>query len=395
MRLHYSILTACLLGWVALGCQSQEKAKPAAAVSTPPKDTVVVLKPYSNLQYVRTEEVMAEPGTKSVVFEPSKKRLYAMNLEGMSVAEYNRASRKISQVYRFDRTKGTGWDYERNRPISSWEEKPVEAWITNNGRMLWVSLHNAGGIVGIRIDSVDKNKGGPVKSKRIQVENATGQKTPIDVPFYATGETPKVIISTADDKQLLVSNWHSKTISVLDLSPEHPYAQLKKDLRVPAIPRGMVSDPVRKKTFVAIMGSTSLGVINESTWTLDTILRISGSPRHILRDSSGRLFVSYNSQARLVCLDPDTGKTLFSISTAAQPRTIVLSQNQQFVFVTGYSSNKLEVYKIYNDRFEQVASLNCPGHPVGVDLYEDNNKIEAWVCSYQGGKLRVFSFDKK
>jgi DNA-binding beta-propeller fold protein YncE len=93
-------------------------------------------------------------------------------------------------------------------------------------------------------------------------------------------------------------------------------------------------------------------------------------------------------------LDPTTGKTRFSIATAAQPRTIALSKNQAFVFVTGYSSNKLEVFKITDSHFERVASLNCPGHPVGVDLYEDNDKIEAWVCSYQGGKLHIFSFDK-
>lgn len=163
---------------------------------------------------------------------------------------------------------------------------------------------------------------------------------------------------------------------------------------MPDIPRGMVSDPIRKKTYVAIMGGTSLAVLNETNWTRDTILPISGSPRHILRDSSGRLLVSYNAQARLACLDPDNGKTLFSIGTAAQPRTIALSRNQQFVFVTGYSSNKLEVYKIFSDRFEKVASLPCPGHPVGVDLYEDNTHIEAWVCSYLGGNIHIFSFQK-
>ncbi len=318
-----------------------------------------------------------------------------MNLEGMSVAEFDRATRRPLRTYRFEKTKAKGWDYSANRPIDSWEEKPVEAWLTNQDRLLWVSLHNASGVVAIRVDSLDKNTANTEKVKRITVTDSLGKTTNITVPIFITGATPKVIISTPDEENLLVSNWHEKTISVLDLIKNSPYARVNKHIPVPGIPRGMVSDPIRKKSYIAIMGGTSLAVIDESRWEIDKILPISGSPRHILRDTAGRLIVSYNAQARLACLDPDNGKTLFSISTAAQPRTIALSQNQQFVFVTGYSSNKLEVYKLLSDRFEKVASLSCPGHPVGVDLYEDNEKIEAWVCSYLGGNIRIFTFQKK
>ena len=40
-------------------------------------------------------------------------------------------------------------------------------------------------------------------------------------------------------------------------------------------------------------------------------------------------------------------------------------------------------------------SLPCKGKPVGVDIYEDENKLEAWVCNYVGGNLKVFTFRKK
>lgn len=40
-------------------------------------------------------------------------------------------------------------------------------------------------------------------------------------------------------------------------------------------------------------------------------------------------------------------------------------------------------------------SINCPGKPVGIDLYEDDSKIEAWVCNYVGGNLKVFTFEKQ
>jgi 6-phosphogluconolactonase (cycloisomerase 2 family) len=70
-------------------------------------------------------------------------------------------------------------------------------------------------------------------------------------------------------------------------------------------------------------------------------------------------------------------------------------QNHKFIFVTCYSSDFVDVYKINADNFEKVASLPCPGHPVGVDVYEDDNKLEAWVCSYSNGAINVYTFKKK
>ena len=86
---------------------------------------------------------------------------------------------------------------------------------------------------------------------------------------------------------------------------------------------------------------------------------------------------------------------LFSASTAAQPRTIILSKNQKFMFVTCYSSDTVQVFKINEKGFSKVISLPCKGHPVGVDIFEDNDKLEAWVCSYSNGSISVFSFKKK
>ncbi|MEI9912749.1 MAG: hypothetical protein WDO71_25770 [Bacteroidota bacterium] len=81
--------------------------------------------------------------------------------------------------------------------------------------------------------------------------------------------------------------------------------------------------------------------------------------------------------------------------THAQPRTIILSKNHKFLFVTCYSSDFVEVFKINNAGFTKIASLPCKGHPVGVDVFEDNTKLEAWVCSYSNGSISVFSFNKK
>ncbi len=365
-------------------------------------DTIArpVIKPYDEIKYEKTELLKAAPGTKSVLFNSDGSRLYAMNLEGMSIYEFDQASRKVVREFKFRPTKGTGWDYVKEKPISSFQEKPVEACFSHDDKILWVSLHNAEGIVPIKIDSFAANKK-PAELKqavkKITVAYpGTTRKDSFDVPLITTGKTPKIISRTADSKHLLVSNWHSYNVSVLEMNEnEYPFAKVISTVPVPAIPRGIAVDDNNSRSYVAIMGGASIRVINNSVWMKEDDIEVASNPRHIVIDSSGRLFVSYNRLAKVACIDGLSGKTLFSTSTNAQPRTIILSKNHKFLFVTCYSSDYVDVFKIKEDGFEKVASLPCKGHPVGVDIFENDEKLEAWVCSYSNGSISVFSFNKK
>lgn len=371
------------------------------AMDTIPADSVVkpVLPPYSNIVYEKTELLKAAPGTKSVLFNSNGSKLYAMNLEGMSIYEFDQPSRKVIREFKFKPTKGTGWDYTTDQPIPSYEEKPVEACLSHDDKLLWVSLHNAEGIVPIRVDDLAANRLEFNKKplKRITVRYPGREETDsFFVPLIKTGKTPKVISRTADNRHLLVSNWHSYTVSILEMdTTQFPAAKLVDTLPVVAIPRGVVVDDKRKKSYVAIMGGSIIDVINNETWEKEQPIQVVSNPRHLVIDTAGRLFISYNKLAKIACVEPSTGETLFTAETHAQPRTIILSKNQQFLFVTCYSSDFMDVYKIKETQFEKVASLPCKGHPVGVDIFEDSSKLEAWVCSYTNGSISVFSFKKK
>lgn len=364
-------------------------------------DTIVPvqLREYSEIIYDKKELLLAAPGTKSVLFNSNGSRLYAMNLEGMSIYEFDQPTRKVVKEFKFKPTKGTGWDYEKDKPISSYQEKPVEACLSHNDKLLWVSLHNAGGIVPIRVDSIEanlhsaKNK----QSKKITViYPETNEKDSFYVPLIKTGKTPKIISRTADSKYLLVSNWHSYNVSVLETdTTQYPYAKVISTIPVADIPRGIAVDDKNNRSFVAIMGGASIAVINNTAWMKESDMKVASNPRHIVMDTSGRIFVSYNKLAKIACIDASTGNTLFTASTAAQPRTIILSKNYKFLFATCYNSDMVEVFKISDTGFSRVISLPCKGHPVGVDIFEDDNKLEAWVCSYSNGSITVFNFTKK
>src|SRR5687768_5158485 len=301
-------------------------------------DTIRVLpslKPYTRLIFHKTEHIQAAPGTKSVLFNKTGQKLYAMNLEGMSIYEFDQASRLIQREFKFKPTEGTGWDYETNKPMPSFEEKPVEACLSHDDRLLWVSLHNAASIVPIPTEpiiSYREDTSTITKQKKIYIEyTGSAGKDSIQVPVIATGLTPKIIARTADSKHLLVSNWHSHSVSVLATdTAAFPYAKTVSTLPVSAKPRGIVVDDQRKKSYVAIMGGASITVINNDTWKKEADIPVASNPRHIVLTDSGRLLVSYNRLARIACIDPISRKTLFTAGTHAQPRTIALSKNNKF-----------------------------------------------------------------
>ena len=393
---------------IAVSCQNSGSTEPAETdtlKSLTVKDTVPsvpVLKPYSGLEYQKKEVVAAAPGTKSVIFNAAGNKLYAMNLEGMSVYEFDQASRKVVREFKFTPTRGMGWDYNKSRPIASFQEKPVEACLSHDDQILWVSLHNAEGIVPIWLNDFSKNKtpaGTPPEQKTKPVTviyPGTAKKDSFRVPLIETGKTPKVISRTADSKFLLVSNWHSRNNSVLEMNKElYPYGKVISTIPVSAIPRGIVVDDKNNKSYIAVMGGSTIARVDNTTWQTDSILNVWSSPRHVVMDTSGHIFVSYNSMGTIACLEAGTGKTLFTASTHSQPRTIMLSKNHKFIFVTCYTSDYVDVYKINADSFEKVASLPCGGHPVGVDVYENDEVLEAWVCSYSNGAINIYSFRKK
>lgn len=361
---------------------------------TPMKETLLE---YDSLLFAQKDSLRSAAGTKSVVFNSTASKLYAMNLEGMSVYEIDEATKKITRSFKFKASKGVGWDYVTKVPVVSFQEKPVEGCLTNHDSILWVSLHNAKGIVPIHLHEKKEWLSTDTTKKKLYIKDvATGKKDSTYLPLIVTGKTPKVIAKTANDSFLLVSNWHSNSVSILRLNiHQYPYAQLITNIPVAAIPRGIVVDDANNKTYIGIMGSNTITVVDNKTWMKEKDIVVATNPRHIVMDDKNHLFVSYNSRAKVGCIDAATGTPLFSTTTKAQPRTIALSKNKKFLFVTCYEGNSLDVFNIQDTGFVKLYSLSCKGKPVGVDLFENNDKLEAWVCNYVGGDIKIFTFKKK
>lgn len=351
----------------------------------------------ATLQYTGRELIQSSRWIKSIIFNSSGSRLYTLNLENMSIDEFDRSSRMLLRKFSFLQSPAPGWNYKENRPMESFEEKPVEACFSHHDKLLWVSLHNAGGIVGLKLDSFDRfQKNVPYSTKGITIANSMEHsRDTFFVPFIKTGKTPKVIVKTNDSNYLLVSNWHSGTLSILSVNDSlAPYARKVRDIKVGALPRGIYINPNTGLSYINIMGGHSIRVIDRNKLRVHKTIPVVQNPRHITADSSGKLFVSFNTLSEIACIDPVSGRTLFKANTGANPRTIILSKDQKYLFVACYGSDKVQVFKINRSSFKLLYSINCSGKPVGIDLFENNKVIEAWVCTYKEDNLKVLKFRK-
>jgi len=290
------------------------------------------------------------------------------------------------------------WTIVPTKKIPSFAEKPVEACFSHHDKILWVSLHNSEGIIPLPLDSAwrGQSAASSVRNKVVYLSHqGTQVKDTLLVPLIQTGKTPKVIAKTADNRYLLVSNWTSKTVSILKINDTlAPYGKKIATISTSAIPRGIAVDDKNSSTYVGIMGGNSIIRINNKTWKVEKRFTVPQNPRHLVTDNLGRLFISFNAVSEIACMATSTGRILFTAKTHAQPRTIALSENQKFLFVTCYLGNKIDVFKINPGSFRRIFSIDCPGKPVGIALYENKDTIEAWVGNYLVGHLNVFTFKK-
>jgi 6-phosphogluconolactonase (cycloisomerase 2 family) len=359
----------------------------------------------ASLKLLKSETITTGVGVKSVLMHPSGKTVYSINLEDMSVHEFDRLNRRTVRILKFVATPGTGFDYTNKKWVSSFEEKPVESHLTHDGRFLWISLHNASGVAVWDLQGSGDTcvAGRPYKEAHVhgttqsdseespdmQSQGPKGRK--IRLLFIKTGKTPKVITSSSDGRYLFVANWHSDSVSVLQIdSPEPKDWSVVRTLASGRIPRGLSVSRDSKYLYVADMGGSVMTVYDLSTFSKAREINVGRNPRHIVDDGS-HMYVSLNQTAKLVSVSVAKGVIDASADTCKSPRTIALGANRSIAFVVCYHSDRLQAFAVPD--LNLMNSWESPGHPVGVDTWEDGPALEVWVANYMAGTIKVFSFD--
>jgi YVTN family beta-propeller protein len=197
------------------------------------------------------------------------------------------------------------------------------------------------------------------------------------------GMVPKYVAVTPDDKYVLVSNWCSYDLSILDYSTLHEVQRI----HLGAYPRGIAVDGLRHLAYVAVMGSFDVARVDLNTFALSYFRGVGNSPRHLVLSNDGsRLFVTLNGDNRVVSVDTNTGQVVARTSTGTQPRSMAISSDGQALYVVNYVSNTVSVLKTSD--LGVVHTFPVCTHPIGIAYEPVHHRV--WVACY-GGAILVYS----
>lgn len=250
---------------------------------------------------------------------------------------------------------------------------PVEAAADHRGRYVYVSNYQMYGEGFANPGNDGCGAGGWDDSflYRVSVRTlAIDQVIPV-------GSVPKYVAVTGDDRRVLVSNWCSYDLSVVDT------ASGRELRRVPlgAYPRGIAVDDRRGVAYVAIMGGYDIAIVDLTTYEVDWISGAGSAPRHLVLDPSGRyLYATLNGEGTVAKIDIERREVLERSYTGSAPRSMDISADGTALYVVNYFSST--VSKVRTADMAVLQELPVADQPIGIAYDEGSRSV--WVALYAG-----------
>ncbi len=292
-----------------------------------------------------------------------------------TITVYNRNYKLIKTIS--DRVNLKKYGHKKYKGV--YKGSPVECTFSHNGKYAWVSNYHMFGH-GFRRPGCDKCLRNnyydnsyvyKINTETLKIESV------IEV-----GSVPKYQAATPDNKYILVSNWSSGTISVIDTSLDRTI----RTVYVGRFPRGIEITSDSSKAYIAIMGSYNLAVLDLKTFKKVYIKKVGRSPRHLcLSKDNKSLYVTLNGEGKIAKINLRTNKVIKKIATGNAPRTMVLSGDDKFLYVVNYKSDTFS--KVRAEDMKVLETHKTNHHPIGITF--DDLKKEVWVACYSGS-LMVF-----
>jgi YVTN family beta-propeller protein len=191
------------------------------------------------------------------------------------------------------------------------------------------------------------------------------------------GLVPKYLTVTPNGRYLLVSNWCSYDLSIVDI------AKAKEIARLPmgAYPRGLAVSPNSKTAYVAIMGSDEVVKVNLTTLKTEGSFVVGDNPRHLVMSPNGRyLYVSLNGPGEVVKVNLADDRVIASVHTGEEDRSLAISTDGRSLYVVNYDSDT--VTKLRASDLHILQTFPTGVHPVGITY--DATTGDVWVAVYSG-----------
>jgi YVTN family beta-propeller protein len=279
---------------------------------------------------------------------------------------------------------------------------PVEAASTSDGRYVYVSNYAMYG-PGFGAEPGDGcADSGWDNSYLYRVDTETLE---ID-QVIEVGAVPKFLAVTPDDQYVLVTNWCSYDLSIVDTTYGREIARID----IGRHPRGIAITQDSSTAYVTEMGGTDIAVIPLDeirrpevaiippnsveavigTWGLDFeidwIRDVGRGPRHVvLSPDDSTLYATLNGEGRVIKIDLETGEVVERVRTGDAPRSMAISTDGEVLYVVNYVSDTMS--KVLTSTMEEVQELRTADKPIGITV--DPNNANVWVSNYSG-VLQIF-----
>ncbi|WP_414574768.1 peptidoglycan-binding protein [Anabaena sp. CCY 9402-a] len=251
---------------------------------------------------------------------------------------------------------------------------PVEASFSHNGKYAWVSNYQMYG-PGFNNPGSDKCHPSQKTDKSFLYRINTDT---LDIDrVIQVGSVPKYVATSADEQLILVSNWCSWDLSIVDANQN----QEIKRIKLGAYPRGIAVDTKSEKAYVAVMGSQNIAEVSLRDYSVKWLKNIGSSPRHLNIDPTGKyLYASLNGEGKIAKISLSQRKVIDKVITGKTPRSMVLSDDGQILYVVNYKEHT--VSKVRTSDMKVLQKVNVDAHPIGITY--DPQTREVWVACYSG-----------
>ena len=255
---------------------------------------------------------------------------------------------------------------------------PVEAAFTPDSRYVYVSNYSMYG-VGMGPEGDDDCTpesalaAGDTDSYVYRIDTRT---LAVD-QVIKVGLVPKFLAVTPNDKYLLVANWCSYDLDIIDIAT----AKIVATLYMGPYPRGIAISPNSRTAYVAIMGSDVVTKINLETLSIAGSFYVGVNPRHVVISPNGRyLYISLNSPGEVVKVRLATDTVVGTVQTGEQCRSLAISTDGTALFVVNYESDTMTMLRASDLAVLQTVSTGF--EPVGITY--DATTGDVWVAVYSG-----------
>jgi DNA-binding beta-propeller fold protein YncE len=197
------------------------------------------------------------------------------------------------------------------------------------------------------------------------------------------GLVPKYLAVSPNGKWLLVSNWCSYNLSIVNIAEAKQVAVLPMG----AYPRGIAIAPDSSVAYVAIMGGYDIVKVDLDTLTETGSFYVGYNPRSVVIDPAGRyLYVSLNAPGDCVKVDLSDDQVVASVHTGDADRSLAISTDGLSLYVVNYMSDTMT--KIRTSDMSILQTVSTGVNPIGVTY--DATTGDVWVAVYTG-EILVFA----